>query len=68
MSELNEAFRELNRFCAAHDCIWRITTRALDGTFRVLIDYNHGSYEHRGDDLPVVIREAIAGVRRLVRT
>jgi len=67
MSELNKALGKLNHFCATRDYTWKIT-RPPDGIFRVLIDYNHGSYEHRGDDLPVVIHEAIAGVRRLVQT
>ena len=59
MSELNEAFRELNRFCDAHGCTWSIT-RPPDGTFCVCIA---DMYEYCARDLVMGIREAIEGAR-----
>ncbi len=66
MSEILKATKTLSQFCNPHGYKWRITCPPNDGLWSVLIDYIHGSYEHRGDDLPAVICEAIAGVRRLV--
>jgi len=62
MSELNEATKTLEQFCDPHDYIWRIARPPNDGLWSVLIDYNHGSYEQRGENLTVVTRDAIAGV------
>jgi len=61
MSELNEAFRELNRFCDAHGYTWSIT-RPPDGTFCVCITDVYG---HRGTDLVIEIRETVNGARAI---
>ena len=62
MSELNEAFRELNRFCDAHGCTWNIT-RPPDGTFCVCIADVCGGYTYCGTDLVMGIHEAVKGAR-----
>ena len=59
-----EAIRELKRFCKPHGYKWRIA-KPHNELYRVLIDYNHGSYERRGENLAVVTRDAIAGVSNM---
>jgi len=65
MSEILKATKTLSQFCNPHGYKWRITRPPNDGLWSVLIDYNHGSYEQRGENLTVVIHEAIAGVREV---
>jgi len=68
MSELTEAFRELNRFCDAHDYRWDIT-RPSDGTFGVIISdgcRNHGC-SRNGKDLATVIQDVVQDARRILK-
>jgi len=65
MSELNEATRTLEQFCNPHGFHWHVARPPNDELWSVLIDYNHGSYERRGENLIVVTRDAIAGVQEV---
>ena len=66
MSEITEAFRELNRFCAAHDYRWDIT-RPPGGRFEIVIrDGLRGGCSRNGKDLATVIQGVVKDARRIL--
>ena len=64
MNELNEAFRELNQLCDAHEYTWEIT-RPPGGRFEVVIIYRRRHCLRNGNDLVAAMREVVKDARRL---